>query len=610
MNILSIENLSKTLRDEPLFEGVTLGLEEGEKAGIVGKNGAGKSTLMKTIASYIVPDEGKISMRRGLNAVYMGQNIEYKEGATLLSYLYESDSESIKTILRYRETADPSLLERIEKEDLWGIERSYFGYLSSLSVNKDPESPMDKLSGGEQKKAALARALALRPELLLLDEPTNHLDIKSIEYLEAWIKSSSAAVIIVTHDRHILNECCSVIWELDRKHIYAHPGNFASYLERREERLRMGEKEMQRILTILRREREWLLHAPKARTGKDKNRKDRIEAMESSLTKVRDDKAKAFQSGYRRLGKKVLEADSISKSYDGKRLFSPFTYSFKAGERLGLIGDNGSGKSTLLDILAGYEQSDTGSVDKGVNTLFGYYDQKSERLPLDKTVIEFAEELGKIVRLSEGEEMSASAFLELFGFPPSMQRTPISLLSGGERRRLYLITRLLPNPNFLILDEPTNDLDIETMENLEEYITSFPGTVIICSHDRTFLDITADMLLVIENQEIKLFPGSYSDWKESKDNQEKTEPKKERKAERPQREKRGLSYKEAKEKEALEEEIAKAEELIKALEESFSTPDATELGTLRERTELYEKKRSELDGMTERWLILEEKATL
>ena len=616
MNILSVENISKTLRDEPLFENATLGLNEGEKAGIVGKNGAGKSTLLKVIAGILQPDDGTVSMKNGLNVVYLAQNVSYEEGATVRSFLYEADSDAIRTIKEYEaETAagmDAShLLERIQHEDLWGIERSYTGYLKTLGADIAQDRKMSSLSGGEAKKAAIARALALRPELLLLDEPTNHLDIRSIEYLEDWISSSSSAVIIVTHDRHILTRCCSSIWELDRKRIYSHPGNFTSYLERREERYRMDEKEMQRILTILRREREWLLHGPKARTGKDKNRKDRIAEMESSLHKVRDDEQKAFSSSYRRLGKKILELDSVSKSYDGRTLFKPFTYSFKAGEHIGLIGDNGTGKSTFLNIITGNTESDTGSVDKGVNTYFGYYDQNAALLPDNKTMIEYAEELGKIVRLSDNEEVSVSRFLEIFGFPVSMQRTPIGLLSGGERRRLYLITRLVQNPNFLILDEPTNDLDIETMENLEQYITSFAGTVIISSHDRTFLDIAADMLLVIEDGEIKLFPGSYSSWKEAKEKEaEEPAQKKERKPERREREpKKGLTYKEEKEKSALEEEISALEKLIKEIEASFADAGETELGTLKERTALYEEKTALLDEKTTRWFELEEKAS-
>ena len=613
MNILSIENLSKTLNDEPLFEEATLGLDEGEKAGIVGKNGSGKSTFLKTIAGLIVQDEGKVSMKNGTNFFYLPQDISFSDDATIMDFFYDSDNMVIKKLDAYRKALEEGsdaqkLFEEIEKENLWEAERRFEGYLGKLGMAEPLTKRMADLSGGEQKKTAIARALSVSPDLLLLDEPTNHLDIPSIEFLETWITESSAAVIIVTHDRHILNQCCSTIWELDRKHFYRHPGSFSAYLERREERIRMNEKEQERLETILRRERKWLLRGPKARTGKDKNRKDRIEEMEDSLHSVRDPRQREFTSGMRRMGKKVLEAEGIAKEYDGKMLFSDFTFSFQKGQRIGLVGRNGSGKSTLLDILTGRTEPDNGSVDKGVNTHFGYYDQLGRDLQSSKTVLEYAEDIGKTIRLSEKEEMSASAFLERFGFPPRMQRTPIGMLSGGERRRLYLITRLLSNPNFLILDEPTNDLDIETIENLEDYISSFSGTVVITSHDRTFLDITTEMLLVIREGKITLFPGNYTEWKEAEDAERKQEePQIKQKAERPQRERKGLTYKEKKELEEIETRIAETEALIAKLEESFSTVDSTEFGTIAERTKLYNEKKEELERMTERWMELEEK---
>ena len=279
MNILSIENLEKTLKDEPLFENVTLGLESGEKVGIVGKNGCGKSTFLKTISGVITPDEGKISLRSGTNMVMLEQNVTYPEGCTVMDYLYLSKDKNIETLKEYHialengdERVYTALGEKIEKENLWDIERSFLASITDMGEDFSPESRMDSLSGGEQKKVAIARAFALRPGLLLLDEPTNHLDIKSVEYIESWIKATSISVIIVTHDRHILNECCSTIWELDRKHFYRHPGSFSAYLERKEERIVMNEKEQQRLQTILRRELKWLMRGPQARTGKDKNR--------------------------------------------------------------------------------------------------------------------------------------------------------------------------------------------------------------------------------------------------------------------------------------------------------------------------------------------------
>ena len=621
MNILSIENLEKTLKDEPLFENVTLGLESGEKVGIVGKNGCGKSTFLKTISGEITPDEGKISLRSGTNIVMLEQNVIYPEGCTVMDYLYLSKDKNIETLKDYHkalekgdEKAYTALGEKIEKENLWDIERSFLASITDMGEDFSPESRMDSLSGGEQKKVAIARAFALRPGLLLLDEPTNHLDIKSVEYIESWIKATSISVIIVTHDRHILNECCSTIWELDRRHFYRHPGSYSAYLERKEERIVMNEKEQQRLQTILRRELKWLMRGPQARTGKDKNRKDRIEEMQSSLEKVRDDKMTEFTSLERRLGKKILDLTEVSKKYGDRTLFSDFTFSFTKGMKIGLVGNNGSGKSTLLDIMDGRTLPDSGNVDKGVNTVFGYYDQLGRNLESKKTVLDYALDYGERVRYSKGEDVTTARFLEIFGFPSSMHRTPIELLSGGERRRLYLITRLISNPNFLLLDEPTNDIDIETMENLEEYISSFPGCAMISSHDRTFLDCTVDMLFVIENQKITLFPGNYTQWKEEKERIEKEEKitetlKEKERTERHGKEKKGLSYKEAREKEMLEKEIEEIEALIGKLEESFVTAEKTELGTLQERTKLYEDKKNLLDEKTERWLELEEKAS-
>ncbi len=610
MNILSIENLEKTVKDEPLFEGVTLGLNDGEKVGIVGKNGEGKSTFLYTLTGHLTPDEGKVSMRNGTRVTFLEQRVTFREGATISSYLYEADDSNIAILNRYA-TASPSeavaLSEIIERDNLWDIERSYMAYLTEMGESFTGEERMASLSGGEQKKVALARTFALRGDLVLLDEPTNHLDIETIEYLEEWIKSSPAAVIIVTHDRHILSSVCSTIWELDRKHFYRHPGSFTAYLERKEERIVMEEKEQERLKTILRRELVWLMRGPQARTGKDKGRKDRIEEMEASVRKVRDERMTRFSSLDRRLGKKILDITSLGARYGERTLFSGFTYSFTKGTKIGLIGANGSGKSTLLDILSGVRESDEGTVDIGINTVFGYYDQNGRNLDGEKTALEYAESFGDRVRYTNGDDVTASRFLELFGFPVESQRTPISLLSGGERRRLYLITRLIRNPNFLLFDEPTNDLDIPTMENLEDYISSFPGCAIISSHDRTFLDCSVDFLFVIENEKITLFPGNYTQYREKKDEEKRKRENEKKEDTRRPREKKGLSYKETKELESLENEIEVLEEEIALLEASFSTAETTELGTLQERTKKYGDKKTALDEKTERWLELEEK---
>lgn len=615
VNILSIENLEKTVKDNPLFEHVTLGLDEGEKVGIVGKNGEGKSTFLYTLIGKITPDEGKVSLRNGTRVALLEQRVTYKEGATISSYLYEASDSTIEILNKYKKAIEEgnnkesiALGEIIERDNLWDIEREYMASLTDMGESFTGKEKMESLSGGERKKVALSRVFALKANLVLFDEPTNHLDIESVEYLEKWIKNTPATVIIVTHDRHILSSVCSTIWELDKRHFYRHPGSFTEYLERKEERLVMAEKEQARLKTILRREMVWLMRGPQARTGKDKGRKDRIIDMQSQIKKIRDEKMTEFSSLERRLGKKILDINNIGAKYGDRVLFKDFTYSFTKGIKIGLIGKNGSGKSTLLDILSGLREPDCGSVDIGVNTVFGYYDQMGRELVENKTALEYAEKFGNRVRYTNGEDVSASRFLELFGFPIESQRTPISLLSGGERRRLYLITRLISNPNFLLFDEPTNDLDIPTMENLEDYISSFPGCAIISSHDRTFLDCSVDFLFVIENERITLFPGNYTEYREKKDEEEKEREVEKKKDIRKPREKKGLTFKENKEKESLEEEIATLEKEIKALEDSFSTAEDTELGTLKERTKKYEEKKITLDEKTERWLELEEKS--
>ena len=609
MNILSIENISKTVNDEPLFENVTLGVEEGEKIGIVGKNGEGKSTFLKVIMGILPPDEGKISKNNETDIVMLEQNISFSDETTIESFLLDSDSRKIKLLKQYElalKANDNKTYERLlpllEKDDIWSLEVNYKAHLSKLNVNAQYDRRLKTLSGGELKKVALARVLALNPRLLILDEPTNHLDIKTIEYLEEQLNSLAISVIVVTHDRYLLNDVCTTIWELDRKKIHRHPGSYEAYLERRAERIMMEQKEQDRLATILRRELKWLARGPQARTGKDKNRKERIENMLSSVHNVQDIKQNQFSSLERRLGKKILECEDISF----KDLFSSFSYQFKKGDKIGVVGDNGTGKSTLLDILTGHKEPTTGIVDIGVNTVFGYYDQLSRDLNTKKSALEFINDIAERIFTGEGE-MSSSQFLEYFGFPPTRQRTEVSVFSGGEKRRLYLISKLALNPNFLVLDEPTNDLDIKTMENLEQYISSFTGCCLIVSHDRAFLDCTCDYLFVIENNKITLFAGSYTQYREKiKERiEEKIKPVQENI--KTKREKKGLTWKEGKEKEELEKKMDSLNELIAKLEESFSDIQANTLGSLQERSKKYEEAKAELEKSEERYLELLEK---
>ncbi len=614
MNVLSIENLAKTVNDEPLFSSVTLGLESGEKVGIVGKNGAGKSTFLRVINQSLHPDEGQVNKAREADMITLEQTVNFKDGSTLESFLYEGGGRKLALLKDYHDALNEGnekeyqrLMQLLEKEECWNIDKDYEAMLTEMGLDKKLDTPMCILSGGEQKKAAIARVLAAKPSIMLLDEPTNHLDIKTIEYLESYLQKTQSAVIIVTHDRYILNSVCTTIWELDRGHFFRHPGSYEAYLERRSERIDMEQKEQDRLATILRRELKWLARGPQARTGKDKNRKDRIEAMLDNVHNVQDIKQTSFSSLERRLGKKILDINNISYSYPDKKLFKGFSYAFKKGDRIGIVGDNGSGKSTLLDILTGQLKPTEGSVDVGVNTLFGYYDQLGRNLNTSKTALEFIEDIAPRIMIPGGD-VTASRFLEMFGFPPERQRAPVSVFSGGEKRRLYLISKLALNPNFLVLDEPTNDLDIKTMENLEEYISSFSGCTLIVSHDRAFLDCTCDYLFVIRDNKITLFPGHYSDLKNIKEESKEEETQKEKPVQVRSREKKGLSYKEMKEYDSLTSEIDKLESYIAHLEESFMDAGSTEDGNLQERTAKYNKAKQDLEEASDRWFILAEKA--
>ncbi|MFA6845561.1 MAG: ABC-F family ATP-binding cassette domain-containing protein [Sphaerochaetaceae bacterium] len=626
MNVLSVENLEKTVNDTPLFSHVSFGLEEGEHVGLIGHNGAGKSTFLNILAGKTSSDEGLVSLRRGSDVVMLNQTITFDKDETIASYLFKGEGSRIALRREYQGlSSQPSndkvhrqlmvLDEQLENSGSWNLESDYNAFLDQLGLIDMLDTPMDTLSGGQLKKVGIARILAARPSLLLLDEPTNHLDIETIQWLENYLRKSTMTIIIVTHDRYFLDALCTSILELDNGNIFFHPGSFSSYLERREERMDMLEKEQVRLKGILRRELQWLKRGPKARAGKDSSRKDRIETMVQMQHEVKAEKQRSFTSTERRLGKKILELKDISKSYGELLLFKDFSYNFIAGEKIGIVGPNGSGKSTLLDIVCSHQKSDSGVVDVGINTVFGYYDQNSKNLPQDKTILQYVDGITERIRLSKDEMVTSGRFLQLFGFPDKMQRQMISSLSGGEKRRLYLVSRLLGNPNFLLFDEPTNDLDLETMENLEQYVEDFNGCALIVSHDRAFLDQTCDHLFIIDTEKklISLYPACFSEYYQNKCEQEKEEkPKPEKpepmKGKIPQQRKKGLAYREQREYEAITKELEEFSKIQKELEESFSTGEPTALGTLAERNKKYEDNKKVIAKKEERWFSFAEKA--
>ncbi len=590
MNLISIENLSKTVNDNPLFQNVTMGIDEGEKIGFIGPNGAGKSTLLHILADLIEKDEGNISKNNNLRISMLEQTPTIPAGISINDFLYQGESPIIKLVANYHECLknhDMELLEKLteqmDKENGWEIENNYISFLSELKLN-NPNQLMDNLSGGMKKKAALARTLASKPNLLILDEPTNHLDIEIIEWLEKYLGNANFSFIMVTHDRYFLDSVCTGIMELEKGRIYKYPGNYSTFLERREIRLSTAQNEQVKIKSILRRELEWLSRGPKARASKDKKRKMRIEdLMDKKIQKEQE--ISEFSSSNKRLGKKILELENIEKSYNNETVISPFSYKFKKGERIGIIGPNGSGKTTFLNIISQQIKPDKGTIDKGLNTKFGYYDQLSDHLneagSKNFTILEYIKETAEQITLEDGKIASAAKFLEMFNFPSGTHRTLISKLSGGEKRRLFLIKTLITNPNFLILDEPTNDLDLDTMRRLEDYVLNFSGTLIVVSHDRAFLDRTTDFLFVFDGQgKIKGFTGNYSEYREfismtklssktkKKDNADNNKVLEHR--DQTYSTKRKLSFRENREFETIESEIADLEAEKNKLESLFS----------------------------------------
>ena len=608
MNALSVYNVSKSVKDENLFSNVSFGLEAGEHIGIIGKNGTGKTTFLKLIAGQLEPDEGSITKNNSMRLAFLEQDVRFTDGCTLSGFLRLSEDPLVRLLVRYEE-GEHTLLDRISELGIWDIEDRYRRYLNELGVTAELSAKMEILSGGMQKKAAIARILAIEPNILLLDEPTNHLDIPAIEWLENHLNSSQIfTVILVTHDRYFLDSICSRIMEIDRHKAYFYEGGYTQFLEGREQRINALQKEQDRLATILRRELEWLHRGPKARTGKDSGRKQRIEEMLGQQTRA-EDESRAFSSISRRMGKKILNLKGVSVSRGNRVILSDFNLEFVKGQRFGVIGENGSGKSTLLEVLTGNLAPDSGEVDTGINTVFGYYDQMSMHLPLDKTPLEYLSEIGEQIVLSADYVVTPARFLELFGFPSSFHRLPIRVLSGGERRRLYLLSTIVRNPNFLVLDEPTNDLDIDTLRRLEQYILDFNGCVISVSHDRAFLDRTCTELIVMP--QARRFEGTYSDYHQeqlnTKNNSLKTvETKQNTKVERKsENQKKGLSFKEQREFEQLTQAIEDLETQKQELEDFFSSGQVDSDGSRQKR---YKEVTENLDSSYLRWEELAERA--
>lgn len=612
MNLLSIDKLSLIESDKELINDVSFGINSEDKIALVGINGCGKSTLLRVLSGVKKDYMGTISKNKELKISYLHQQIDYNENHTIIEHILDSEGSIMECIRAYHECLDSMELGNDETErfdklshemellDAWEIESKIKSILSELGIN-DHTLKMNELSGGMLKKCSLAHALVQDYNLLLLDEPTNHLDIDTITWLQSYLQKSKKALILVTHDRYFLDNITTRIFEIDDRAIYSYNGNYTYYVEKKQERKDSEERSQNRLTNILRREKEWLSRGPKARTSKDRGRINRAYDMMDQV-KGQEISSSAFSITDRRLGKKILELKNISKSYDGRRIINPFNYTFKRGEKIGIVGDNGSGKTTFLNLLTGKTESDSGTVDCGMNTHIGYFDQMGRTLPNDITVMNFLKDIASLITLDDGRKLTPTQFLELFLFPKSLFHTKISEISGGEKKRLYLISVLLNNPNFLILDEPTNDFDIQTLTLLEDFLTDYTGCLIVVSHDRYFLDKVVDFLFILGNDgNISGFAGNYTDYQEYKNEQKKELKNKRAKGikEVKREEKKGLSFKEQKEFDSIESEIEVLELSIEQLENSFS--ELSNQDQIAENSKLYNKQKDELANKYSRW---------
>lgn len=587
MNILSVEKLTKLGKDEALFKNISFGIENGEKVALIGKNGCGKSTLLSVIAGDIPADEGKISKNKETEIAFLRQNPPYNPEDSIREHLFAGSSPRLQLIRDYEYACDTGAIEKLDELTRkmeqcrgWEYEQEVRSVLQVLGIS-NIDIKMKELSGGMLKKVELAQTLIEDSKLLILDEPTNHLDMATISWLEEYLVKTSKAVLMVTHDRYFLDNVCSVIYEIDNQTIYSYKGNFSYYLEKKSEMQYAAERRDERIESILRKEMEWLKRGPKARGTKAKARKDAIYAL-INREKLQKDKGFEFTIEGRRLGGVILEADNLSKSFGSTKLVDTFSYTFKKGERLGIFGGNGIGKTTFLNLLTQMIQPDSGTIKKGINTHIAYYNQDPPMLYSDTKVIDYMKDTAEVIHLPDGTDLSAVKFLERFGFTSKHLYAPLNQLSGGEKRRVYLVRLLLENPNFLILDEPTNDLDIQTMSILEDFLDNYAGCLIVVSHDRYFMDRTIDhMLIFAGNGNICGFAGNSSDYLAFKQEHEQKPAKDEKKERKPIAEKpksaaakKRRSFKENQEFKHIEDEIADLENEKNELESFFGSGES------------------------------------
>jgi len=627
MNYLSVENLSKDYGERILFEGLTFGLSRGDKMALIANNGTGKSSLLKIIANEDIPDSGTVTLRAGIRIGSLAQEPNFDNNKTLEELISSSNTELIKTIKNYEKALEDQAKEynshtikqldeasiKMDEANAWDYERKMKQVLSKFNID-DISQKVSSLSGGQKKRVALAMLLLDEPELLLLDEPTNHLDIEMIEWLEKYLQQQKITLLMVTHDRYFLDRVCNHILELEGGKLYHHRGNYAYFLEKREERETAFDVEVSKAGKLMKKELEWIRRSPKARTTKSKSRITNFEKIKVKANSKTAKQELNLEIKMSRVGGKILELKKVRKSFGNLSILDGFDYRFKKGERIGIVGRNGVGKSTFLNILTGVEPADSGKVNPGETIVYGYFTQAGIELKEDKRVIEVLKDIAEVIVMADGKKVTASQFLQHFMFAPEMQHTYVSKLSGGERRRLYLLTILIKNPNFLILDEPTNDLDLLTLNKLEEFLLQFKGCLLLVSHDRYFMDKLTDHLFIFNgNGVIEDEYCSYSEYRK-KLNIEEKKRKKTKKTDTEETlsttqsaKKKKLSYKDKYEHEQLEIEIEKLEKEKNALETALEDTDMP-YEKMMVKSDKLGKTIELIDEKSFRWMELDELA--
>ena len=617
MNYLSVENISKSFGERSLFNNLSFGINEGQKIGFVAKNGTGKTSILNILSGDEPSDSGQVISRKNLKISFLPQEPILDPNATIEEIIQTSDNHIIKIITAYEEALKnpedsigyQKAFDLMEANQAWDFETVYKQILSKLKLN-DLNQRVETMSGGQKKRLALANAILGQPQLLILDEPTNHLDLEMIEWLEGFFAKSNITLFMVTHDRFFLERVCNEIIELEDGELFSYKGNYSYYLEKRKARIENFTSETKKAKQLFKQELEWMRRQPKARTTKSKSRIDDFQDIKSRAHQRRNDHEVQLELNMERLGTKVVELHAISKSFDEKKILDQFEYNFLKGERIGIIGKNGTGKSTFLNMITGNIAPDKGKVVIGDTVKFGYYTQKGIHIKEGQKVIDVVREFGDFIPLKKGRQISAQQLLERFLFDRKKQYDFVDKLSGGERKRLYLCTVLIKNPNFLILDEPTNDLDIVTLNVLENFLLDFPGCLIVVSHDRYFMDKIVDHLFIFRGDSlVEDFPGNYSDFRIYEDSKPPQSKKvsSERDSNKSKWKKQGnktkLSYQEQKEYQRIEREIASLEREKKALENKFTTEN-WEADEIQKQSIQLQNIIESLNNKTERWFEL------